>query len=99
MPARLRDIIEMCNHFGVTVEPPKASSHWQAKKDGCRTFTIPAHNGERTEISDRYIRSLCRNFGLGSVLLGHRELGVPRPPLDAQQLVAVLRHVRQVLCP
>jgi hypothetical protein len=65
MPARLREIIAICEQLGVALEPPKGGgSHWKAKKDGFRTFPLPAHNGERTEISDHYIRALCRNFDL-----------------------------------
>jgi hypothetical protein len=64
MPARLRALIAICAQFAIEVEPPKGSSHWKAKKAGFRTFPIPAHNAERTEISDSYIRALCRNFGL-----------------------------------
>jgi len=27
-------------------------------------FPIPAHNAERTELADVYVRKLCRTFGL-----------------------------------
>jgi hypothetical protein len=65
MPARVREIIAVCAAFGILVEKPKGGgSHWKAKRDGCRTFPIPASNAERTEIDDKYIRALCRNFDL-----------------------------------
>lgn len=62
MAARLRRVIVACKAFDIAVEPPKGGSHFKAKKDGHRTFPIPAPNGEKTEVSDFYIRALCRNF-------------------------------------
>jgi predicted RNA binding protein YcfA (HicA-like mRNA interferase family) len=64
MPARLRDIIGALKHFGVEVEEPSSGSHFKAKRDGSRVYTIPAHNGRKTEISDIYIRALCAHFGI-----------------------------------
>jgi hypothetical protein len=46
------------------VSRPNRGSHWLAKKAGFRTYPIPAHNGEKTEIPDVYIRGFCRNFGI-----------------------------------
>jgi hypothetical protein len=63
MPARLREIIRICDRFGISVGPGKGS-HWKAKRAGCRPYPIPAHNGERSEIADEYIRGLCRAFGV-----------------------------------
>lgn len=64
MPARLKRIIAVAAEYGIAFSPPSSGSHWKAKKDGFRTYPVPAHNGERTEISDPYIRGLCRNFGI-----------------------------------
>lgn len=64
MPARLSRIIAAAAHFGVGVSRPNRGSHWLAKKAGFRTYPIPAHNGEKTEIPDVYIRGFCRNFGI-----------------------------------
>lgn len=64
MPARLKRIIAAAAAYGVTFDPPSGSSHWKGKKPGFRSYTIPAHNGERTEIGDQYIRGFCRNFGI-----------------------------------
>jgi len=50
--------------YGIEVLRPSRGSHWLAKKPGFRTYPIPAHNAERTEVSDVYIRGLCRNFGI-----------------------------------
>jgi hypothetical protein len=33
-------------------------------REGCRPFPVPAHNGLKSEVTDVYLRSLCRNFGL-----------------------------------
>jgi hypothetical protein len=63
VPARLREIIRVFEALGGTVEPPATGSHWKARKDG-RVFPLAAHNGPKTEISDVYIRGLCRCFGL-----------------------------------
>jgi len=63
MPARLREIIRICDRLGISVGPGKGS-HWKATRPGCRPFPIPAHNGERTEIPDEYIRGLCRTLGV-----------------------------------
>jgi hypothetical protein len=62
VPARLDRIIAAAAHYGIGVTKPNRGSHWLAKKPGFRTYPIPAHNGERTETSDVYIRGLCRNF-------------------------------------
>jgi hypothetical protein len=53
-------IIRAATKLGVSVEPPSSGSHWKFRRPGFRVYPIPAHNGERTEISDRYIRALCR---------------------------------------
>ena len=49
----------------MTSSIPKGKHPWKAqrKSDG-KTYPIPAHNGLKTEISDEYIRGLCRCFGL-----------------------------------
>lgn len=59
-------MIAVAAEYGITFSRPSSGSHWKAKKDGYRTYPVPAHNGERTEISDQYIRGLCRNFGLNA---------------------------------
>jgi hypothetical protein len=63
VPARLRRIIAVAREYGVDVKKPKGGgSHWMAKKAGCPTYPLPAHNAEKSEISDRYIEGFCRNF-------------------------------------
>lgn len=63
MPARLRDIARVFEALGGSVEKPKKGSHWKASKDGV-VYPLPCHNGDRSELSDMYIRGLCRCFGL-----------------------------------
>lgn len=62
MAARLSRLISAAAHFGVTISKPGKGSHWKATKPGCRPYPVPAHNGEKTEIADKYIRGLCRAF-------------------------------------
>jgi hypothetical protein len=47
----------------VTVEAPGSGSHFKARR-GSTVFPIPAHNGPKSEIDDRYIRAVCRAFDL-----------------------------------
>lgn len=64
MPARFSDIVRVLAAFGVDVEKPSGGgSHWKAKRAGCRPYTIPAHN-LKAEISDIYLRALCRALEL-----------------------------------
>ena len=64
MPPRFRDIRRALEKHGVTVTPSKGgSSHWKVEKDG-KTYPIPASHGDNTEISEVYIRGVCRALGL-----------------------------------
>ncbi len=62
MPARLRDIIRALDGLGIRVRNPKRGSHFLAYDDAGRNYPLSAHNGEKTEISDKYIKGLCRTF-------------------------------------
>ena len=62
MPARFGDIARALRKLGVQVEEPSKGSHWKCRKDGFGVYTIPAHNGLKAEISDVYIRAVCRHF-------------------------------------
>ena len=64
MPARLRDIVRALAELGVAIEKPNRGSHFKALSASGRKYSIPAHNGEKTEISDEYIRGLCRFLGI-----------------------------------
>jgi len=65
VPARLRDLVRVLASFGITVEPPRGGgSHWKATGPDGTIYMIPAHNAERTELSDVYVRKVCRTFGI-----------------------------------
>lgn len=70
MPARLRDIQRAVKALGIEVTSPRGPHPWKAhrKSDGV-SYGIPAHNGLKTEISDKYIRGLCRAFGIDETQL------------------------------
>lgn len=63
MPARARDIARALKQFGVELIEPGSGSHWKAVR-GSVVYTIPCHNGPKTEVSDVYIRGVCRAFEL-----------------------------------
>jgi hypothetical protein len=63
MPARFGDIARAVKAFGATVEePPSGGSHYKVCKGGA-VFPITAHNGLKSEISNIYLRGLCRFLG------------------------------------
>lgn len=64
MPARFRDIVRALKELGLEVKEPDGSSHWRIVGADGKTYTIPSHNGLKAEISDIYIRGVCRAFGL-----------------------------------
>lgn len=60
MPRRLRDILRVLRARGFTLE--HGSKHFKVRGLDGRMYTIPAGNGEKTEIGNEYIRGLCRTF-------------------------------------
>lgn len=64
MPMRLRELKKRLAQNGVTFEKPKRGSHYKVRRDGCRPYTLPCPNGDRTELDDRYLKALCRNLNL-----------------------------------
>ena len=63
MPARLRDIKRVLESFGGAIDDPSSGSHFHATRGG-KLCPVPAHNGLKTEISDIYIKKLCRVLGI-----------------------------------
>lgn len=62
MPARLAAIRRALLQYGIEIqEPASGGSHYKATNliNG-RSYVLPAHNGLRTEIPDKYIKGLCR---------------------------------------
>jgi hypothetical protein len=65
LPARLRDIQRAAIASGLEVIAASGKHPWKARRprDG-KTYGIPAHGGLKTEITEVYIRGLCRAFDL-----------------------------------
>lgn len=70
MTCRLRELISALSEFGVEVTPPAGGgSHWKAVRAGARSYPIPAPNGPRSEVPQKYIFALCRHFDIERDLL------------------------------
>jgi hypothetical protein len=63
VPCRFSDLVRALRALGITVEEPKRGSHFKAVRGGT-VFPIPAHNALRSEVTDIYIRKLCRALQL-----------------------------------
>jgi hypothetical protein len=63
MPAKLSAILRVLKEYDATIEPPSSGSHYKAFRNGV-LYTIPAHNGLKSEISDIYIKQLCKMLGI-----------------------------------
>lgn len=65
LPARLSAIKRALDDYGIALEKPTTGSHYKARgKSGVGTYPISAHNGLKTEISDVYVKGLCRHFDI-----------------------------------
>jgi predicted RNA binding protein YcfA (HicA-like mRNA interferase family) len=65
MPARYNRVKKALRKLGITVHERKArGSHVVINDDQGRVYTLPCHQGERTMLSDVYLRALCRCFDL-----------------------------------
>jgi hypothetical protein len=65
MPARLRAIKQAIeSKAGFSVLEPSSGSHWKIFGPDGKMYPIPAYNGLKTEIPDKYIAGMCRAFGL-----------------------------------
>lgn len=64
MPPRLRELAARLKPENIVLHAPSSGSHWKFVGPDGKTYPVPAHNGERTEISREYIRGLCRCFQL-----------------------------------
>jgi len=65
MGARLSDIRRAARSYQITIEEPSSGSHWKARREGTGgCYPIPANNGDKTEISNVYIKGFCRFFDL-----------------------------------
>lgn len=62
MPLRLRDLAAHLKAHGIEVHEPKRGSHFRCTKDGFPAYQLPAHNAMKSELSDVYVRGVCRHF-------------------------------------
>jgi hypothetical protein len=63
MPMRLSTLAERLKEYGIRIGP--AGKHFAARRaDDEGMYAIPAHNGLKTEIDNRYIKGLCKHFNL-----------------------------------
>jgi hypothetical protein len=58
-PRRLSEVIAIAKRYGCELDGG-GKHNFKLKKAGCRTYTIPAHNGQRSEVPWKYIAGLCR---------------------------------------
>jgi hypothetical protein len=61
-PRRLGDVARIAASHGCVLAEGGGKHNWRFTKPGKRPFTVPAHNGMKTEISWKYIQGLCRNM-------------------------------------
>ena len=64
MPKRLGDLSRVLNRLGLRVEQPSNGSHWKVYRRDGRMYPIPAHNGLRSEISEKYLKKLADFCGV-----------------------------------
>ena len=64
MSKRLRDLARTLRKLGFTVEEPSKGSHWKVYARDGRMHPIPAHNGTKTEIAEKYLRKLAEFCGI-----------------------------------
>ncbi len=65
MPARYKRVKKALRELRISVaERPGKGSHAVLDDGKGHAYTLPLHHGERTELSDVYLRALCRAFGV-----------------------------------
>ena len=65
MPARFREVVLALKGCGVLALVRKGKgSHVILHDGGSKAYPVSLHNGEKTELSDVYIRGICRAFGI-----------------------------------
>ena len=62
LPHRLRKIKKRAKAFGLELEEPTRGAHWKLRRGSERPYTITAHSGLNSMISDEYVLGLCRHF-------------------------------------
>ena len=64
MPIRLAELIKRAKNLGLEYEDGGTRHPHRFRKPGARPYTVPAHNGIKTEISDEYVDGLCKCFDI-----------------------------------
>lgn len=63
MPARYKRVLKALRKLGIKVtRRPGKGSHAVLDDGKGHTYVLPLHHGEGTELSDVYLRGLCRAF-------------------------------------
>jgi predicted RNA binding protein YcfA (HicA-like mRNA interferase family) len=63
MPARYWAVRRALRTLGIQERQGKGS-HVVLRDQRGRTYPVTLHNGEKSELTDVYIRGICRAFGL-----------------------------------
>jgi hypothetical protein len=64
MPARFFKVALALKDFEIGCKTKKGKGSHALLVLGGRVYPVSLHNGERTELSDVYVRGICRFFGL-----------------------------------
>jgi predicted RNA binding protein YcfA (HicA-like mRNA interferase family) len=65
MPARFREVMHAMKACGVTTYRRAGKGSHVVLADGKgNAYAVSLHNGDRTVISDVYLRGICRAFGI-----------------------------------
>jgi predicted RNA binding protein YcfA (HicA-like mRNA interferase family) len=64
MPAKMSRFAAVAEEYGFSLDPNKGKHNVKLRRDGERPYTVPCHNGMKTEISDHYIKAFCRQYAI-----------------------------------
>lgn len=65
MPARFRAVVQALKSYAIEVRTrPGKGSHVILHGGGGLIYPVSLHNGDKTELSDVYVRGICRAFGI-----------------------------------
>lgn len=87
MPKRFNELIAYLEGMGLVVE--RGTRHYKVRRADGAVYTIPAHNGLRSEIHPTYARGLAKFLGVDP----HDLMGRPQRSKQAQaQQAQQARH-------
>ena len=65
MPARFREVLHAMKACGVTAYQRAGKGSHVVLSDGHgNAYALSLHNGDRSMLSDVYLRGICRTFGI-----------------------------------